>query len=480
MSATTFYWHDYETFGADPRRDRAAQFAGIRTDADLNEIGEPLNLYCQPAPDFLPNPESVLITGITPQLCLQRGLPEAGFIAAIHQQLAQPGTCGVGYNTIRFDDEFTRQLLYRNFYDPYAREWQNGCSRWDILDMLRLARALRPEGIAWPCHPDGKPSFRLEHLTQANGLAHEAAHDALSDVRATIAVARLVKTCQPRLYDYVFQLRDKRKVAKLLNLQMPQPVLHVSGMFAAERGCLALVLPLAHHPVNANEVIVADLSADPSPLFELDAAALRERLFTRSDALPVGAIRPPLKTIHLNKCPVVATASLLTDDVADRWQIDRPLALQHAAMLVDHALHAKLAEVYTTPQREPITDPDLLLYAGGFWSNRDKASLARIRQSEPRALADGTFDFDDPRLPEMLFRYRARNFPHTLRPDEQQRWQAYCRWRLTDPAGGASVVLDDYLAQLRALADTSPAQPDLLVDLVDYGRGLLAEGFGER
>ena len=194
----------------------------------------------------------------------------------------------MGYNTIRFDDEFTRQLLYRNFYDPYAREWQNGCSRWDILDMLRTGTgAAAREGIARPCHPDGKPSFRLEHLTQANGPAHEAAHDALSDVRATIAVARLVKTCQPRLYDYVFQLRDKRKVAKAA-----EPADAATGAARVRHVCcrarlLALVLPLAHHPVNANEVIVADLSADPSPLFELDAAALRERLFTRSDALPV-------------------------------------------------------------------------------------------------------------------------------------------------------------------------------------------------
>ncbi len=75
---------------------------------------------------------------------------EAEFIARIHAELAHPGTCGVGYNSIRFDDEFTRYTLYRNFYDPYAREWQNGCSRWDIIDMLRLTRALRRRGSSGP------------------------------------------------------------------------------------------------------------------------------------------------------------------------------------------------------------------------------------------------------------------------------------------------------------------------------------------
>ncbi|MFT7661707.1 MAG: exodeoxyribonuclease-1, partial [Gammaproteobacteria bacterium] len=201
--ANTFYWHDYETFGVDPSKDRPSQFAGLRTDEDLNPVGEPLVIYCQPQKDILPAPQACLITGITPQLAMEKGLLEPQFIEAIHRQLSVPGTCGVGYNSIRFDDEVTRYALYRNFFDPYQREWKNGNSRWDIMDMLRLTRALRPEGIEWPDHEPGRPSFKLEHLTAANGLAHEAAHDALSDVTATIAVAKLVKDKQPRLFDYV-------------------------------------------------------------------------------------------------------------------------------------------------------------------------------------------------------------------------------------------------------------------------------------
>ncbi|MBT3411535.1 MAG: exodeoxyribonuclease I, partial [Halieaceae bacterium] len=208
MSDTTFYWHDYETFGADPSRDRPVQFAGLRTDADLNPIGEPLVIYSRPANDFLPHPQACLVTGITPQKALAEGLPEAEFIRLIHAELAAPGTCGVGYNSLRFDDEVSRYTLYRNFYDPYGREWQNGNSRWDIIDMVRACYALRPEGIEWPLREDGQPSFRLEALTAANGIAHEAAHDALSDVHATIAMARLIKTKQPRLYDYVLKHRD--------------------------------------------------------------------------------------------------------------------------------------------------------------------------------------------------------------------------------------------------------------------------------
>ena len=151
MDALSFYWHDYETFGRLPRRDRPAQFAGIRTDAELNEIGAPVVQYCQPAPDFLPDPEACLLTGILPQTLPGAGpCPSMPLPPRSKRELAQPGTCGVGYNSIRFDDEVTRHLFWRNLIDPYAREWQNGCSRWDLLDVVRAAWALRPDGIEWP------------------------------------------------------------------------------------------------------------------------------------------------------------------------------------------------------------------------------------------------------------------------------------------------------------------------------------------
>ncbi|HTD03217.1 exodeoxyribonuclease I, partial [Undibacterium sp.] len=305
MSQHTFLWHDYETFGAQARRDRPSQFAAIRTDADLNEIGEPFMLYCQPAPDFLPSPEACLITGITPQTCLQRGIPEYQFAALIEQAFSQTGTIGVGYNTIRFDDEITRFMFWRNLIDPYAREWQNQCGRWDILDMVRTTFALRPEGINWPTHEDGRPSFKLEHLSAANGLAHEAAHDALSDVRATIALARLIRQRQPKLFDFCLALHKKERVSAEIGAPARKPFLHVSGMIPVERGCITAMWPLASHPQNKNEVIAWDLTQDPSELFTLDAASIRTRMFSKADALPEGVSRLPIKTIHLNKSPIV-------------------------------------------------------------------------------------------------------------------------------------------------------------------------------
>ena len=361
MSDFSFFWHDYETFGAVPRRDRPAQFAGLRTDADLNVIGQPVMHHCRPAPDTLPDPESCLLTGITPQHCLERGVPEAAFARQVLAALGAPGTVGVGYNSIRFDDEVTRHLFWRNLIDPYAREWQNGCGRWDLLDVLRCTWSLRPEGIEWPLHAEGpmagRPSFRLEQLTAANGLAHEAAHDALSDVRATLALARLVKARQPRLWDFCLKLR--RKDAVMAEIGADRPFLHLSGMYPVERGCLAVVWPLAPHPSNKNEIIVWDLAHDPRQLAGLDVETLRRRLFTRQDALPEGEQRLPVKTVHINKSPVVIGNLRTAEAAAERWQLDIPAALRHAehAAALAPALALLWTQVFARPVAETASAP---------------------------------------------------------------------------------------------------------------------------
>jgi len=316
----TFYWHDYETFGKSPRRDRPSQFAGVRTDADLNEIGEPLMQYCQPPRDYLPEPEACLLTGILPQTCQEQGIPEHAFADAIERELAEHSTVGVGYNTIRFDDEVTRHMFWRNLIDPYAREWQNGCGRWDLLDVVRCTWALRPDGIQWPKHDDGRPSFKLEHLTVANGLTHEAAHDALSDVRATIALARLIKQAQPKLWDFCLKLRKKDAV--LNEMGVGRPFIHISGMYGVERGCMALVWPLAPHPSNKNEMIVWDLAFDPTELFDLNAQAIRERMFSKTEDLPEGATFLPVLPGSVAE-DVHQAAAIGADDALGTGRLER-------------------------------------------------------------------------------------------------------------------------------------------------------------
>jgi exodeoxyribonuclease-1 len=473
MTTHTFLWHDYETFGAQPRRDRPAQFAAIRTDAQLNEIGAPIMLYCQPAPDFLPDPVSCLITGITPQQCLEWGVPEHQFAATIEAAFSEPGTIGVGYNTIRFDDEITRFMFWRNLIDPYAREWQNQCGRWDLLDVVRMVYALRPEGMEWPLREDGKPSFKLEHLARANGLLHEAAHDALSDVRATIALARLIRERQPKLFDFCLALHKKDRVATEMGMHLAasqrQPFLHVSGMFPAERGCIGLVYPLATHPSNKNEVLVWDCRYDPAELFGLDADTIRLRMFSKTADLPEGVTRLPIKSIHMNKSPMlVASLKTLTPAMAARWEIDLEQGRVNAqAVAAGPDMGALWDQVYHRPASGEDTDVDEDLY-GGFINNNDKRKLAALRADTPERLAGARPSFDDERLNELLFRYRARNFPQTLNEAEMAQWEQHRAARLFDGAAGARTI-EQLFAEIDALSeDADERAEEILGALYDY------------
>ncbi|MBK1645652.1 exodeoxyribonuclease I [Thiocapsa imhoffii] len=456
----TFLWHDYETWGADARRDRPCQFAAIRTDVDLNEVEPPVVLYARPATDVLPHPEACLVTGITPQLAERKGLVEAAFAAAIQTQFSVPGTCGVGYNSMRFDDEVTRHLLYRNLIDPYAREWQQGNSRWDLIDVLRLAHALRPAGLQWPTREDGTVSFRLEHLSAANEIDHGQAHDALADVRATIALARRLRQVQPRLFEYALSLRDKQRVRE--RLARGAPLLHVSARYPAALGCLAPVLPLCPHPGNGNGIVCMDLRTAPDPLFDLSVEVLRSRLFTLTAELPAGVERIPLKTIHVNRSPMLAPLGTLAPEQAERWSVDLAQVQRHAERL--RAAHEEIAEkvaaVHRHPDRPPETDPDLMLYSGGFLPDADRRQLDRLRALAPEALAHEAPSFQDPRLAQMLFRYRARNWPETLTPTEREDWEHERLTRLTDPGAGASIVFDVFEERLNTLAEQHESDPN--------------------
>ncbi|WP_455210941.1 exodeoxyribonuclease I [Kaarinaea lacus] len=468
-SKPSIYWYDLETFGIDPKYFRIAQFAGIRTDLDLNVIDDPLVMYCQPSDDFLPDPQSCLVTGITPQVAQSKGVKEPEFIAKIHQEFSKPHTCVAGYNNIRFDDEFVRYTLYRNFYDPYAREWMYGNSRWDIIDMVRLTKALRPQGIQWPVKEEGTPSYKLEDLTLANNIRHESAHDALSDVYATIAVANLIRNQQPKLYEFVFQLRDKQSLLALLNVHARKPVVHVSGMYPTERGCTAIVVPLALHPVNKNAIIVYDLSADPEDLVKLRSEEIQQRVFTAKDQLPEGVDRIPLKAVHVNKCPIIVPLNTLDEKSATRLGIDKAQCLHHAEILHSAPnLSEKIASAFAPNNQEFRDDPDFNLY-GGFFSDSDKQKMDVIRSTPATQLSSLPQVYQDKRLPELLFRYRARNYSDTLSPEERLDWQEFRRQRLNDPAMPMDLTrFEQTISQLEKSQELTSAQKEVVGQLKQY------------
>ncbi|TAN07648.1 MAG: exodeoxyribonuclease I [Rhodanobacteraceae bacterium] len=481
MPTPTLLWYDYETTGTDRVRDRPVQFAAIRTDPELRVVGGSTVLYCAPAADLLPQPEACLITGITPQEAARKGIIEAEFAGAVHELLAEPGTCSAGYNSIRFDDEVNRNLFYRNFLDPYAHTWKNGTARWDILDLTRACYALRPDGIEWPRGDDEAPSFKLDRLAPANHLKQDRAHDALSDVEATLGLARLLRARQPRLYAWHFALRNKQAASAQLAAALPamQPLLHVSGRYPAPRGCLAMVAPIAEHPERAGTFIVADLGVDPRGWMELDPDALIERMFTPRADLPEDLERPPLKEVHGNKSPFLAPLSVLQDTDTARIALDPDACLHNLETLRgcdglrERVRQAFAASTRRWPERE---DPECRLYAG-FPSPADKRRGEAVRATPPAQLGTTAFAFDDQRYAELLFRYRARNWPDTLASDERERWRGFVRAKLSHATDTTALTLDDYRATLARLRKEHPPGPKqtVLDQLQAWGETVAAE-----
>jgi len=459
--AASILWHDYETWGLDPRHDFPVQFAGIRTDLDLNVISKPLNFYCQIPNDYLPHPQACLVTGITPQKSLRDGYLEHEFADKIAEQLMQAETCSAGYNSMKFDEEVTRHMLYRNFWPVYEREYQGGNSRWDIIDLVRAAYALRPEGIEWPVYTDGKPCFKLEELSRANDLEHTSAHDALSDVYATIALAKLIKQKQPKLYEYYWGLRDKHKVTQHIDTHKHTPFLHVSGYIASEQGCCAWMMPIAQHSTNKNTIIAIDLGKDITALTELSLDNLRQ--VGRVDEL-YQARRVPIMQISINKVPFVASAKTLSPGNAKRLGIDRNQCLENYEKLKQTS--DLIEKCQTLTERDltllAIPDIDAQLYTRDFPSTADSQWMKAVKDSAPETLTVFFDKTDNPQLRQQLARYIGRNFPNVMGEHELNNWQSHRRERLIIGSDKKYLSLEAYAQQIQMLANENANDPKKL------------------
>lgn len=481
----TFLWYDLETFGRFSRYDRIAQFAALRTDEDLQPVEEPVVLYARLSPDYLPDPLACIITGITPQEVNAKGLCEADFLKAVDQHLSRPGTCALGYNTIAFDDEFIRNLYYRNFADPYRREWADGNSRWDILDLVRAARDLRPEGIVWPQTEDGRPSVKLELLTKANNLEHSQAHDALSDVYATLAVARLIREKNPKLFEWAFTHRTKDRARTLIDLAGRTPLVHTASVHYSEKGNTTLVCPLITDPSRRNIVYAFDLRQDPRDLLTLPEKELRRRMFTPEAELAAeGLTRVALTGIAMNKAPFLAPRKVLTSEAAGRLGIDVPLAMKRWEQIkTDHQLVGRLRGVLSQkPDWGSIDDPDLQIYER-FFPDEDRNLLEQIRAAAPEGLSGLNVQGKDPRIPEMLRRYIGRNWPEVLDERERQKWKSFCASRILFPPIPDASDLGEYRKRLAAWKDSAELAAEkkpIIKALEEYGNYLESQLLTEK
>lgn len=473
----TFYFYDLETTGISSREARIMQFAGQRTNLDLEPIGEPDNILVKITPDILPEPDAILITGITPQQTLLDGITEAEFLQYFHTNIATAGTIFIGFNTVRFDDEFIRFANYRNFYDAYEWQWQDGRSRWDMLDVVRMTRALRPDGIKWPFGPDGKASNRLELLASINKLDHDKAHDALSDVYATIAVAKMIRAKQPKLFEYLLKMRDKKEIEKLVTKS--EPFVYTSGRFSGDYEKTTVAITIAPHPTQKGSVYVYDARFDPTPFKDMKPAELAELL--KKYKFAEGELRLPVKQLQFNRCPAIAPMAVLSEEDKKRLDIDIVAIEKNIkALLAIGDFGDRLQEAVRINEKTrqtsfvvDVNDVDTQLY-DGFFNDADRSKMSVVRASDENALADLHLDFADSRLEKLLLLYKARQFPKSLTADEQVLWQQYRTDRLLK--GDSQSKMAKYFARINELAsrgELTQNQIYLLEELKLYGESIM-------
>ncbi|MBR6235720.1 MAG: exodeoxyribonuclease I [Spirochaetales bacterium] len=455
----TFFWYDLETFGLNPFYDRIAQFAGQRTDMDLNPVGDPIILYCRLSADYIPDPAACMVTGITPQEVKAKGLPESEFIEKINDIFSVPGTCVCGFNTLKFDDEFIRNALYRNFMDPYQREWKNGNSRWDIIDLVRACHDLRPQGISWPpANANGNPVFKLTEMTAANHIEQIGAHDAMVDVNATIAVARLIKKVQPKLFGYYLTLRSKITVKNLLDPQdTPKPVLHTCATFTNPNGCSSLIVPITPHVKNENTIVCFDLSKDIAPLL----AAKAEDVFKV----------PGVLRVAVNRVPFIAPVNTIRAEDYQRLGIDYASCMRRYEEITKNrtALILKIRSNEGDEFENP-DDPDFQIYSK-FFSDYDKKLFSVVRSTPPEQRLKLNLRFEDPRCAQMLWRHVCRNYPKVLDESDMAKWKSFASTRLLCPPGNPINDINFVSRKIEErMADTSldAQKKKVLADLRSY------------
>lgn len=465
----TFYFYDLETSGRSARSHRIMQFAGQRTDKDLNPIGRPDNFLIKLSPDILPEPDAILTNGITPQKTLEEGLSEAEFLKHFNKEIVQAGTTFVGYNNIRFDDEFMRFTLWRNFYDAYEWQWKDSASRWDLLDVARIIRALRPDGIKWPKQDGGN---RLENLAKLNKLEHTNAHDALSDVNVLIDLARLFRSKQPKIFDYLLKMRSKTQLEPFI--KSGKPFVYTSGRYPKENLHTTVTNVIAPTPEKSS-VLVFDLKIAPADYINKTAPELAAIWLERGKDAPYF----PVKEVAFNRCAAVAPVSVLDQKTQQRLGLDMEQITEHQKQLAGAQNFAQtvveawqIVDQARRDEYESEVHVDAQLY-DGFVSNSDRSKMSALRAAKPDELDQFAGQFSDNRLNRLLPLYKARNWPQSLNQDEQAEWLKFCKQRLVN--GGQYSQASQFFNRLNQLQNQTLSASDrfLLEELSLYGQSIL-------
>ncbi len=458
----TFFWYDYETWGKNPMHDRVVQFGGLRTDENLEQIGDTIELKCQPGLDCPIGPGAIRVHGIMPMEAQNTGLPEGEFASRIHKELRKKGTCSVAYNGMSFDHEFTRVLFYRNLYDPYEWAWKDGNTYWDTVEVMRAAFLLRPDALKnWPKKENGTPSFKLGDLSEANLASEELhpSHDAVTDSIHMWKVAKIIRERAPEFWEYALELRHKKNTQKLMD--RGEPVLHVVGGIPTKRYCSTLLSNLGVYGRNSNEYFAFDLFHDPTPFLKpFQQWTPEDKLAARRAIVSFKTNRSPFlcrwkwvgNLTELSLKQLLNKMNLNESEVQGRHdRIQEFLAQDSATPFSEYIQQRESESEYRYSSYQ--TDPDEAIY-DGFITDQDRNLMNQV-------LREGAnFDWrsiksQDSRVEPLIFRYIARNYPESMDDAGTNRWKAYCRKRQLESKQSRRVTADQIFSyELRDFSES--------------------------
>lgn len=416
----TFLFYDLETGDINVETTRVSQFSSIRTDKDFNIIEEK-NFYCEPLLDYIPSPTACAITQVTPfdivemkKTNPEKVLTEYELYSMLNKDFNVEGTCTLGFNTLRYDDEIVRRGFYRNLFPVYDREFKNDCSRFDMFPLIKMFAKLYPESFKVPVINNRK-SFKLEALAKENGFVVNdgAYHDALTDVRATIFLAKKVKETNKNFWDLSMFSKNKNNLFEYITVNKNQPFLLENNYLGAARDFTTYVKVLSTHPIDKNKFIAIDLENE-NAVNNLLKAKTSDDLKNVYNFKQSGLIE-----IECNKFP-----SIISVNDFEKINVKNPNLSKYQEVIeklndnkITDILYDKYNRPYNNKKVEPNTNPDFHIYSG-FPSKTDLFRFSEFHNDLSIGNLDKYLeehvDFDDPRYGELAKNVIKRNFLNKL------------------------------------------------------------------
>lgn len=413
----TFLFYDLETTGLNKAFDQILRFAAIRTDMAFHEIDRH-ELSVRLRPDVIISPRAIMTHRIPVAESLQ-GIPEYDAVLQIHKWMNAPRTISLGYNTLGFDDEFLRFSFHRNLLPPYTHQYANGCRRMDILPYTVIYRLYSEETLTWP-EIDGRPTLKLEHLSEANNLASGPAHDAMVDVKATVALAELLSKEQ-KIWKFLSGYFDKRIDTERID-ELPPASRNISGSHQ-------LGLLVSHEMGKENFYQAPVISIGSSIPYS------NQTLWLRLDLPELQATTP--ETVSDSSWVVrkrMGEPPFILPPHDRYWQRitneRRDFARQNIAWISSHPeLFREIIDYHRSFQYPeiPDLDPDAALYQMGFLSSREEALCRRFHEAPFHEKTKMIDQFPRTETRNLAIRILMRNHPGDIAESDKSQWERYMK-----------------------------------------------------